>query len=66
LSVGCHNLDLDVQGVCGGGGSDHILPWKPSFPAFQTDWVSRRGLRSCRSFRSWLHVLSSRFVSQIC
>src|SRR5882757_3716790 len=69
LSVGCHNLDLDVQGVCRGGGSDHILPWKLSFPAFQTDWVSQRGLRSWWSFRSfwsWLHVLSSRFVSQIC
>src|SRR6266436_2734512 len=69
LSVGCHNLDLDVQGVCGGGGCDHILPWKPSFPTFQTDRVSRRGLRSWRSFRSfrsWLHVLSSHFVGQIC
>src|SRR5882672_9456622 len=63
LSVGCHNLDLDVQGVCGGGGCDHILPWKPSFPTFQTDRVSRRGLRS---FRSRLHVLSSHFVSHIC
>src|SRR5882672_902116 len=69
LSVGCHNLDLDVQGVCGGGSCDHILPWKPSFPTFQTDRVSRRGLRSWWSFwslRSWLHVLSSCFVSQIC
>src|SRR6266436_4441488 len=69
LSVGCHNLDLDVQGVCGGGGCNHILPWKPSFPTFQTDWVSWRGLRSWwsfRSFRSWLHVLSSHFVGQIC
>src|SRR5882672_1110306 len=66
LGVGCHNLDLDAQGVCRGGGSDHILPWKPSFPAFQADWVSRRGLRSWQSFRSWLHVLSSHFVSQVC
>src|SRR5882757_9327744 len=57
LGIGCHNLDLDVQGVCGGGGCDHILPWKPSFPTFQTDRVSRRGLRSFRSFRSRLHVL---------
>src|SRR5882757_8589265 len=66
LSVGCHNLDLDVQGVCRGGGCDHILPWKPSFPMFQTDRVSRRGLQSFRSFRSWLHVLSSHFVGHIC
>jgi hypothetical protein len=29
LGVSCHNLDLDVQGVCRGGGSDHILLWKP-------------------------------------
>src|SRR5882762_4152989 len=66
LGVGCHNLDLDAQGVCRGGGSNHILPWKPSFPTFQADWVSRRGLRSWQSFRSWLHVLSSHFVSQVC
>src|SRR6266478_6247792 len=62
LSVSCHNLNLDVQGVCGGGGCDHILPRKPSFPTFQTGRVSRRGLRrwrSFRSFRSLLHVLSS-------
>src|SRR5882672_3097236 len=63
LSVGCHNLDLDVQGVCGGGGCDHILPRKPSFPTFQTGRVSRRGLRR---WRSLLHVLSSHFVGQIC
>src|SRR5882757_4527350 len=63
LGVGCHNLDLDVQGVCRGGGSDHILPWEPSLPMFQADWVSWRGLRS---FRSWLHILSSHFVSQVC
>src|SRR6266436_2225616 len=69
LGVGCHNLDLDVQGVCRGGGSNHILPRKLSLPTFQVDWVSRRGLRSgwrFRSFRSWLYVLSSHFVSQIC
>src|SRR6266436_5115104 len=64
LGVSCHNLDLDVQGVCRGGGSDHILPWKPSFPTFQADWVSWRGLRSGRRFRSWLYVLSSHFVNQ--
>jgi hypothetical protein len=40
LSVSCHDLNLDVQGVHGGGGSDHVLPWKPSFPMFQLDWVS--------------------------
>src|SRR6267154_4640964 len=52
LGVGCHNLDLDVQGVCRGDGSNHILPWKLSFPTFQVDWVGRRGFRSWRSFRS--------------
>src|SRR6267154_4548731 len=63
LGVSCHNLDLDVQGVCRGDGSNYVLPWKPSFPMFQTDWVGWRGLRS---FRSWLHVLSSHFISQVC
>ena len=29
LSVSCHNLDLDVQGVWRGGSGDHILPRKP-------------------------------------
>src|SRR6267154_2054878 len=66
LGVGCHNLDLDVQGVCGGDGSNYVLPWKPSFPTFQADWVGQRGLRSFRRFRSWLHVLSSHFISQVC
>src|SRR6266436_4297262 len=64
LGVGCHNLDLDVQGVCRGGGSDHILPREPSLPMFQADWVSQRGLRSGRRFQSWLYVLSSHFVNQ--
>src|SRR5882757_9644831 len=45
LGVGCHNLDLDVQGVCRGDGSDYVLPRKPPFPMFQADWVGRRGLR---------------------
>src|SRR6267154_1580454 len=62
LGVSCHNFDLDVQGVCRGDGSDYVLRWEPSFPTFQTDWVGRRGLRS---FRSWLHVLSSHFISQV-
>src|SRR5882757_3074462 len=69
LAVGCHNLNLDVQGVCRRDGSDYVLLWKPSFPTFQTGWVGRRGLRSFRSFRSfrsWLHVLSSHFISQVC
>src|SRR5882672_3504674 len=66
LSVSCHNFDLDVQGVCGGGGSDHILPWKSSFPTFQADRISRRGPRSFQSCQSLLYVLSSHFVSQIC
>jgi hypothetical protein len=64
-SVSCHNLDLDVQGVQRGGRGDHILPWKPSFPTFQADWVSWRGLRSWWSFWSWLHVFSNHFICQI-
>src|SRR6266436_1172026 len=32
LGVSGHNLNLDVQGVCRGGDSDHVLLWKPSFP----------------------------------
>ena len=33
LGVRGDNLDLDVQGVGRGSGGDHVLPWKPSFPA---------------------------------
>jgi hypothetical protein len=46
LHVSCHNLNLDFQGVCRGGGSDHVLLWKLSLPTFQVDQVNWRGHRS--------------------